>query len=270
MHNDTFETVVLEQDNGILTITINRPESLNALSPVVIEELRSVIGGVQKQTEQSAEWSVRGIIITGAGEKSFVAGADIKAMTSMTPTEAHSYTQTAQELTVWIEELPVPVIAAVNGFALGGGCEIAMACDFIYATQNASFGQPEVQLGLIPGFGGSVRLQQFVGAPMARELIMTGRRIHADEALRIGLVNQVFASQQELLDGARHTLEAVLGVSPVAVAVAKKTIRDTATLTTREGLNVELDAFVSMFSTEDMREGTRAFVAKEKPNFSGR
>lgn len=269
MHG-TYETLLTELADGILTITINRPEALNALSPTVITELRDVISHVQQATGPGTDWSVRGVIVTGAGEKSFVAGADIKAMASMTSAEAEEYTRVAQELTSWLEELPVPVIAAVNGFALGGGAEIAMACDFIYASENASFGQPEVQLGLIPGFGGSVRLQQFVGAPMARELIFTGRRIPTDEALRIGLVNRVEPSRDELLAAARETLQSVRDVSPLAVAVAKRAIRDTAHLPTRDGLDNERNAFVGMFNTEDMREGTRAFVAKEKAEFSGR
>lgn len=269
MLHDTYESLIAELDEGILTVTINRPEALNALSPVVIDELRSLIGHVRKSVGATQGWPVRGIIITGAGGKSFVAGADIKAMAEMSPAEANEYTAIAQELTSWLEELPVPVIAAVNGFALGGGLEIAMACDFIFATANASFGQPEVQLGLVPGFGGSVRLQQYVGAPMARELIFTGRRIKIDEAERIGLVNRVFESKSELLDGARETLDLVKAVSPVAVSVAKQSIRHTARVSNRDGLDIEKDHFVSMFSTADMREGTRAFAAKESPNFPG-
>jgi enoyl-CoA hydratase len=269
VQHDTYETLIAELDEGILTVTIDRPEALNALSPIVIDELRSLIAHVQNSVGASTGWPVRGIIVTGSGEKSFVAGADIKAMADMSTGEADKYTAIAQELTSWIEELPIPVIAAVNGFALGGGLEIAMSCDFIYATQNASFGQPEVQLGLVPGFGGSVRLQQYVGAPMARELIFTGRRIKVDEAQRIGLVSRVFESKSEMLAGARDTLELVKAVSPVAVNVAKRSIRQTSHVSTRDGLDLERDLFVSMFSTADMREGTRAFVAKETPNFPG-
>lgn len=269
MRQDAYETLLTDLDEGILTITINRPEALNALSPVVLDELRDVVSHVRNSVGAEHGWPVRGIILTGAGEKSFVAGADIKAMAAMNPEQADAYTRIAQEFTSWLEELPVPVIAAVNGFALGGGVELAMSCDFIYASENASFGQPEVQLGLVPGFGGSVRLQQYVGAPMARELILTGRRIKADEALRIGLVNRVFASKDELLAAAKEALNLVKAVSPIAVSVAKQAIRDTAQLTTRDGLDVEREAFVGMFSTEDMREGTRAFSAKETPNFPG-
>lgn len=269
MRQDAYETLLTELDEGILTVTINRPEALNALSPVVIDELRDLVSHVRSSVGVEQGWPVRGIVLTGSGEKSFVAGADIKAMSEMTPEQADAYTRISQELTSWLEELPVPVIAAVNGFALGGGVELAMACDFIYASENASFGQPEVQLGLVPGFGGNVRLQQYVGAPLARELILTGRRIKADEALRIGLVNRVFGSKEELLAGARETLGLVKTVSPVAVSVAKQTIRDTSTLPTRDGLDVEREAFVGMFRTADMREGTRAFIAKETPDFTG-
>lgn len=265
-----YETLLTELQEGILTVTVNRPEALNALSPTVIDELRDVVSQLQKNTGSGTDWPVRGVIVTGMGEKSFVAGADIKAMAEMTPAEADSYTRIAQELTSRIEELPVPVLAAVNGFALGGGCEIAMACDFIYASANASFGQPEVQLGLVPGFGGSVRLQQFVGAAMASELIMTGRRIDAAEALRIGLVNRVFDDKDALLAGAHETMKLVLGVSPIAVAVSKQAIRETAHQANRTALDIERAAFVGMFSTADMREGTRAFMAKEKPTFTGK
>lgn len=269
MNHDAYDTLLTSLSEGILTITINRPDALNALSPVVIDELRSVVGHVRDSVGGAHGWPVRGVIITGAGEKSFVAGADIRAMSTMSADAAEAFTKNAQELTSWIEELQVPVIAAVNGFALGGGCEIALACDFIYASANASFGQPEVQLGLIPGFGGSVRLQQFVGAPMARELILTGKRISSDEALRIGLVNQVFETPHDLLVAAKATLDTIRKVSPVAVAAAKKTIRETAQLETRAGLIHERNAFVDMFRTEDMREGTRAFLAKETPTFPG-
>lgn len=270
MQNAVYETLLTELNEGILTITINRPEALNALSPVVIDELRNVVDHVRRNVGAHGEWAVRGIILTGAGEKSFVAGADIKAMAEMTPAEADEYTKIAQELTSWLEELPVPVIAAVNGFALGGGLEIAMACDFIFATQNASFGQPEVQLGLVPGFGGSVRLQQFVGAPLARELIFTGRRIKIDEALNAGLVNRVFDTKADLLAGAHETLNLVKAVSPIAVSAAKESIRNTRHVSTRNALDIERELFVSMFATDDMREGTRAFAAKETPNFTGK
>ncbi|MFC6236014.1 enoyl-CoA hydratase/isomerase family protein, partial [Leucobacter soli] len=194
------ETLDLEVSEEILTVTISRPEVLNALSPVVIAELRRVFGPLRSELGRADEtgrpdWSIRGVILTGAGEKSFVAGADISVMRGMSPAEADAYTAEAQELTSWLETLPVPVVAAVNGFALGGGCEIAMSCDYIFAAETASFGQPEVGLGLIPGFGGCVRLQQLVGVAAARELIFTGRRIDAAEALRLGLVLRVLPDQ---------------------------------------------------------------------------
>lgn len=264
------ETLLLEEQDGVLTVTVNRPEALNALSPAVIDDLRAVIESVRPRVGEGSEWSLRGIILTGAGEKAFIAGADIKQMAGMDRASADAYTAHAQELTSWLEELPIPVVAAVNGFALGGGCELAMACDFIYASDNARFGQPEVALGLIPGFGGTVRLQRYVGAAAARELIMTGRRIDAAEAARIGLVSRVFASPAELLAGARAALDEVLAQSPLAVARSKATIRAVEQLSPRAGLDVEREAFAASFDTEDMREGTAAFVEKRRAQFTGR
>lgn len=265
---DAFETLQTEVRDRVLTITINRPEALNALSPTVVTELRTVFAALRERVDQR-DYAVRCVVLTGAGDKAFVAGADIKAMAEMTVAQADEYTAIAQELTEWIETLGLPVIAAVNGFALGGGVELAMSCDFIYASANASFGQPEVLLGLVPGFGGSVRLQNFVGQARAKELIMTGRRISAQEAKDWGLVNAVFGSRAELLAAAQATANEVLKVSPIAVTTAKRSIIETAHRDSAVGLGIERTAFVSMFSTEDMREGTRAFIAKETPNFRG-
>lgn len=264
------ETIITELSDGILTITINRPEALNALSPRVIAELRAEVAELMPRLGAGSDWPVRGIILTGAGEKSFVAGADIKQMAGMSRDESFAYTAEAQELTSWLEELPIPVIAAVNGFALGGGCELAMSCDFLYASENAVFGQPEVALGLIPGFGGTVRLQRYVGAAQARELIMTGRKVRAEEAHRIGLVNRVFPDREALLAGARETIALIAAQSPLAVGRAKATIRATAELEPRAGLALECQAFADCFDTEDMREGTAAFTEKRRPGFVGR
>ncbi|MGD9606960.1 MAG: enoyl-CoA hydratase/isomerase family protein, partial [Leucobacter sp.] len=216
------------------------------------------------------DWSVRGVVLTGSGPKAFVAGADISVMRTQTPEQARSYTAEAQELTSWIETLAVPVVAAVNGFALGGGCEIAMACDYIFASENASFGQPEVALGLIPGFGGCVRLQQYVGIAAARELILTGRRIDAREAERLGLVLRVLPDTEALLEAAVESLRLASQQAPTAVAAAKSTVRAAQALPTDEGLAVERDAFVARFGTPDMVEGTTAFVEKRRPAFEGR
>lgn len=277
-------TVTGEPGEAVLTVTINRPEVLNALSPQVVGELRTVFdmlreglgdapasgGSAGGAPDETPDWSIRGVVLTGAGAKSFVAGADIAVMREQSPQEAAAYAGEAQELTSWIETLPVPVVAAVNGFALGGGCELAMACDYIFATESASFGQPEVGLGLIPGFGGSVRLQQHVGVAAARELIFTGRRIDAGEALRLGLVLRVLPDAEALLVAARDSLRLVAKQSPAAVAAAKRTVRAAQALPTDRGLEIEREAFASRFGTPDMIEGTSAFVEKRRPRFDGR
>lgn len=268
-----FETLRVEVSDEILTITINRPKSLNALSTQVVRELRSVLSTLRESLGQPDangryDWSIRGMIVTGSGDKAFVAGADISEMNGMTADEAREYAGVAQEATSWLETLPVPVIAAVNGYALGGGCELALACDVVFASRNAVFGQPEVQLGLIPGFGGTVRLQQVVGPQVARDLIFSGRSIKADEAERIGLAARIFDDSTTLLEGARDFLSTVAAKSPTAVAAAKRTIREVEALDTDEGLAVELTAFSECFDTDDMREGTQAFLEKRSPNFA--
>ena len=274
-----FDTLAVTFDEPVLTVAINRPEVLNALSPAVVTELREVFGALAnalgRANDDAAgmgdpDWSVRGVILTGSGDRAFIAGADISAMREMSIEQAREYTAATQELTSWLETLAVPVVAAVNGFALGGGCELALACDYVFASERASFGQPEVALGLIPGFGGTVRLTQYVGASAARELILTGRRIDAAEALRLGLAARVLPDLPALLTAARESLLLAAAQSPTAVASAKRTIRAVRPLATDEGLTVELDAFVARFDTPDMREGTSAFVEKRKPNFPGR
>lgn len=269
-----FDTLHVEVSDEILTITINRPKSLNALSAQVIRELRSVLSTLREHLGQpdatgGRDWSIRGIIVTGSGDKAFVAGADIAEMNGMTSDDAREYARIAQEATSWLETLPVPVVAAVNGYALGGGCELALACDVIFASRNAVFGQPEVQLGLIPGFGGTVRLQRVIGPQLARDLIFSGRSIKADEAERLGLAARVYDDTATLLEGARDFLSTVAAKSPVAVAAAKRTIREVEALDTDAGLAVELTAFSECFDTEDMREGTQAFLEKRSPDFAG-
>lgn len=269
MQFPAYPTLLTDARGSILTITVNRPDALNALSSRVIEDLEHCIGAVSEAlTNDDGAWPVRGIIITGAG-KAFVAGADIREMTDMTPDEAHAYSSRMHQVTLAIEALPVPVIAAVNGFALGGGCELAMACDMIYAVSTASFGQPEVSLGLVPGFGGSVRLPHYVGPALAREVLFTGRRLGAEEAKNAGLATALFETVEDLLDGARSTLELVARQSPAAVALTKKTLTGSQGLATREALKVEADSFRQAFTTADKAEGTRAFLAKERPNFPG-
>lgn len=274
LSTSAFETLRLAVSDEILTITIARPKALNALSQQVITELTQVTEQLsalgQVNDEGDADWSVRGVILTGDGEKSFVAGGDISEMSTMTPADVRAYAGRAQTFTAHVEALPVPVVAAVNGFALGGGCEIALACDMIFAVESASFGQPEVALGLIPGFGGTVRLQKVVGPQIAKDLIFSGRRISAQEAERYGLAARLYPTQAELLQGAADYLELVKQQSPIAVAASKRSINGTAHLSTTEGLQVELDYFADCFSTDDMREGTSAFVEKRKASFTGK
>lgn len=276
----TFETLAIETSEGVATITINRPEALNALSTKVVEELAKVcevlnqLGGTGTDrgtgVADDGAWPVRGVIITGAGGKAFVAGADIREMTSMSQDQGDFYARSMHAVTLALETLPVPVIACVDGYALGGGCELALAADFIYATERAQFGQPEVNLGLVPGFGGTVRLQQRIGLGMARELIYTGRRIDAGEAQRLGLVNRVLPTREELLSAAAGTIREIASKAPTAVALAKRSINQSTGRPTAEGLNIEANSFRAAFATEDKQEGTAAFIEKRDPVFPGR
>ncbi|GMA40560.1 enoyl-CoA hydratase/isomerase family protein [Mobilicoccus caccae] len=265
----TYETLIVEQQGKALVVTVSRPKAMNALAGQVVEDLwalTEVLLGVGRD----GEWPVHGVVITGAGEKAFVAGADIVEMQQMTAEQGETYSRRMQDVTLRLEALPVPVIAAVNGFALGGGCELAMACDFIYASRNAKFGQPEVNLGLVPGFGGSVRLADRVGIGMAREIIYTGRAIDAEEAHRIGLVNRLFDDAAAVVEGAKATVAELATKSPMAVSTCKRLMNEVASLSTAEGLDKEASAFHTAFETEDKVEGVRAFVAKERPTFPGR
>lgn len=274
-----LETLELGVEASILTVTVNRPAVLNALSPEVIQELRQVFALLREtlgktntdtsDTGSTPDWSIRGVMLTGAGERAFVAGADISAMRDMTPDESRAYATRTQELTSWIETLQVPVVAAVNGFALGGGCELAMACDYIFASANASFGQPEVALGLIPGFGGTVRLAQYVGSAAAREMLLTGRRIQAEEAERLGLALRVLPDVASLHAAVRENLALAAAQSPAAVASTKLVTRQVRPLPTDEGLALEADAFAARFGSPDMLEGTSAFLEKRKADFPG-
>ncbi|MCG2623581.1 enoyl-CoA hydratase-related protein [Arthrobacter sp. I2-34] len=262
----SYETITLECLGELATVVINRPDALNALNRQVIADLWQFVADVR--SDEGAE--VRSILITGSGEKAFAAGADIRELAEMTPEEAEAHSAAMQDFTRTLETLDLPVIGCVNGYALGGGLELALACDFIYATENARFGLPEVSLGLIPGFGGTVRLPQRVGPGLAKELIYTGRAVDAREAHRIGLVNAVFASKDDMLDAAAATCREIAAKSPAAVANAKRTIDAATGLPTPDGLLVERAAFGRAAGTEDARIGTKAFVAKQKPEFTGR
>lgn len=269
----SYDTLELSVSDAVVAITISRPKALNALSQQVISELTEVTEALTKLgtvTDGVADWSIRGVILTGAGDKAFVAGGDISEMNTMTPDDVRDYAGRAQRFTETLETLPVPVVAAVGGFALGGGCEIAMACDMIFATQNARFGQPEVALGLIPGFGGTVRLQKNVGPQLAKDLILSGRQITGAEAFEAGLVTRLFDTKEELLTGAMDYLSMVRKQSPLAVAQAKRSINETSHMSTLDGLARELEYFAECFTTDDMREGTTAFVEKRAANFTGK
>ena len=242
------------------TLTINRPEALNAFNEEVIEELEFVI----EETIQDDNVGV--IIITGAGEKSFIAGADIKAMQKMDQASALEVGKKGQLLTKIIENSPKPVIAAVNGFALGGGCEISLACHIRIASENAVFSQPEVSLGILPGWGGTQRLPRIVGYGLANEMIVSGKMVDAKEALRNGLVNHVVALT-DLLDKCDEVASQILKNGPNAIAQSLKCINGSIGLDLESGLKMEVARFSELFSTDETKEGLSAFVEKRKPNF---
>lgn len=270
MKISAFETLEVDQAGHALQVVINRPKALNALSRQVVEDLHALVDRIVDQVGHEGAWPVRGLLLSGAGNKAFVAGADIREMAAMSAEQAAAYSARMHELTLRLEELPVPVIACVDGFALGGGCELAMACDFIFATEASIFGQPEVNLGLVPGFGATVRLQQLIGRARAKELVYTGRRVDAGEAQRIGLVHTVFPTAHAMLDAAAATVEGISEKSAVAVANCKLTINAATGTTTARGLEIENDSFRRAFDTADMEEGVRAFLAREVPVFPGR
>jgi enoyl-CoA hydratase len=257
-----YSAITTSLENGVLLITINRPDKMNALNKTVLEELNTAIDEVYNNHE------IRSAIITGAGEKAFVAGADISEFLGLKHEEGMDLARKGQYIFSKIEESHKPVIAAVNGFALGGGCELAMACHFRIASDNARFGQPEVNLGLIPGYGGTQRLTQLIGKGRAIELLITGNMLDAATALQYGLVNHV-VPQAELLTRARSILELVNSKAPLAVArciQAANAVFDH----TKDGFTEEVNLFGECFATHDMKEGTAAFLEKRKPNFTGK
>ncbi|MBY0554987.1 enoyl-CoA hydratase/isomerase family protein [bacterium] len=260
-----YNSIKLEnRENGLWILTMNRPESLNALNTALLNEMADAC---RQLSEMSFE-DVKALIITGAGEKSFVAGADIKEMTSMNEDQAMQFAKRGQSIFHELNLLKIPVIAAVNGFALGGGLELALACDFIIASENAKFGLPEVSLGLIPGFGGTVRLTRAVGIRKARELTFSGEMINAAQALQMGLVNHV-VPLAELMPTVLKKVEMILSRSPLAVAEAKKSINQAFDLETEAALENEAQIFGTLFNSADTKEGTTAFIEKRKPVFKG-
>ncbi len=258
-----FSTLLyeLEAETGILTITLNRPDKLNALNAATIEDIRTAMQRAQDDPE------VRGIILTGSGEKAFVAGADIAELTKLDEISARRASERGQEAFCMIEESSKPVIAAVNGFALGGGCELAMACHIRVASENARFGQPEVNLGLIPGYGGTQRLAQLVGKGKAIELLLTADMVKADEALRLGLVNHV-VPQAELLAFCRQLLTRILTKAPLALGLCLDCVNAYYDQE-RHGYQTEANGFARCFGSDDFREGTAAFLEKRPAAFTG-
>lgn len=249
--------VTTETNGAVEIITIDRREALNALNPEVLSDLRAAFEAVD-------QGAVRCIVLTGSGSKSFVAGADIGAMSAMTRAEAQAFSKAGNDVFLMIESFPLPVIAAVNGFALGGGNELCMSCDIRLCSDNAVFGQPEVGLGITPGFGGTQRLARIVGAGRAKQLIYTGANLKADEALAIGLVNAVYP-QEELMDAALKLAGKIAGGAPIAVRNAKKAINDGLQVSIEKGVELEEALFSQCFETHDQTEGMACFLSKEKP-----
>lgn len=258
-----YENIVFECKDKIAYLTINRPKVLNALNTQTMEEIR------QAFLEMRSDAEIVGVILTGAGEKSFVAGADIKELATLDAVGAKDFSVVSQEILQLIEHFPKPVIAAVNGFCLGGGCELAMACHIRVASENAKFGQPEVNLGIIPGNGGTQRLPRLVGKGRALELLLTGNFIDAQEAYRIGLVNKVVPGDQ-LISASAEILKTIGGKGPVAVKLCLEAVSHGLQLTLEEGIQLEANLFGLCFSTEDMKEGTKAFIEKRKAEFKGK
>src|SRR5438067_3706809 len=259
----TFQNIKFDKRDQIVIITINRPDKLNALNQAVMGELREVFTQIKDDPE------VRVALLTGAGEKAFVAGADINELNKNNPVEAKAYTHKGQAVLDLIENLGKPVIACLNGFALGGGCEIAMACTMRLASDNAKLGQPEVKLGIIPGYGGTQRLPRLVGKGIAMQLLLTGEMISAQEAHRIGLVNEVLPAAQ-LIPRAETIAQAIIKNAPLAIQYCLEAVNHGIELTQEEGLYLEASLFAVSCATEDKKEGTSAFLEKRAANFHGK
>ena len=263
-----MEFITYEQEGFVGVITINRPKALNALNSQVLEELEATFKAVDLE-------STRALVLTGAGEKSFVAGADIGEMSTLTKAEGEAFGKKGNDVFRMIETFPIPVIAAINGFALGGGCEISMSCDIRLCSDNAVFGQPEVGLGITPGFGGTQRLARLVGEGMAKQMIYTARNIKADEAYRIGLVNAVYSAstdeagneitaQANLLAAAKKMAAGIAANAPIAVRNCKKAINDGMQVDMDKAIVIEEKLFGDCFETEDQRAGMGNFLEKDK------
>lgn len=258
-----YQNILVERNNGTVTVIINRPDKLNALNKQTLIELDNLFNELKSDSEVGV------VILTGAGEKAFVAGADISELNKADVISGTEFAEFGQSVFNKIENLGKPVIAAVNGFALGGGCELAMACHFRLASENAKFGQPEVNLGIIPGYGGTQRLSRIVGSGMAAELILTGDMLNAEEAYRIKLVNHVYP-KEELITKANEIADKINSKGRFAIQMSVKAITASDELSEREGLNYEASLFGLCCGTEDFKEGTNAFLEKRKPKFSGK
>jgi enoyl-CoA hydratase len=258
-----YDNLLFEVSEKIARITFNRPNVLNALNRKTMDELGDCLKKVRADDE------IRVLILTGAGEKAFIAGADINELSQQTPVNGREFTLYGQEIIHRLETLGKPAIAAINGFALGGGCELAMACTLRIASRNAKLGQPEVKLGLVPGYGGTQRLPRLCGKGVAHELILTGEMISAEEALRVGLVNRV-VEPGELLATAEAIAKKIIANAPLAVKYAMEAVERGMEMPQEEGLYLEATLFGLSCATQDMREGTRAFLEKRPPKFEGR
>ncbi len=257
-----YEHLIFDIEMPLATITFNRPKALNALNAELITEFSQALD------EVAVNEDIRVLILTGAGEKSFVAGADITELATFNPLQAKQFSQQGHQAINKLQALPIPVIAAVNGFALGGGSEIALACDFIYTSQDAKFGLPEITLGIIPGFGGTQRLPRSIGKNRAKELIFTGRMISAQDAMQLGMVNQVHVAN-ELMEAVQKTAKQIAAKGRAALRAAKQAINSGMDVDLQTGCGLEIDAFSVCMASEDSKEGTQAFLEKRKADFKG-
>ena len=255
-----MKNIIVEKENHIATVTINRPKALNSLNKETLLEIVCCF------EELAKDQGTKVVIITGAGEKSFVAGADISFMQRLNAQEGRAFGKLGHKVANTIENLPQPVIAAINGFALGGGCELALACDMRFASENAKFGQPEVNLGVIPGFGGTQRLPRLIGKGLANELLFSGNIIDAAEALRIGLINRIYP-QEDLLAECRKLAETISSRGPGAVRLCKEAVNNGIEIDLTRGCGYEADLFALCFASEEQKEGMAAFLEKRPANF---
>ncbi len=258
-----YENIIFEKADAVATIKFNRPKALNAIDPTTLAEFSDALATIEKDD------SVRALIITGEGDKAFVAGADISVMVNLTPLELRAFSANAHELLFRLEKLPIPVIACVNGYALGGGSEIALACDFIYASDAAKIGQPEITLGLIPGWGGTQRLSRLVGKALAKEMCLTGEMIDAQRAKELGIVNKVFAAK-DLQNETMKTAKKMASMGRVATRAVKSCVDRGFDVDLRTACLIESDAFGYCAATPDGKEGMSAFLEKRKPEFTGK